>query len=69
MPLKGYEEASKFDKTINSLLAGEPLSSVNAKEYIRLARCLRTSADILEGAATPHMEKWVLEGMPPNGEL
>ena len=52
--MDGYAEAMKIDTQLNKLLMENSINRHNAREWLKLARTITTSAEILEEEA---MEK------------
>jgi hypothetical protein len=49
--MKGYEEAEKIDLQINELLDREPMTEENALEWLKLARTIKTTCEVLQEVA------------------
>lgn len=43
----GYHEASKLDRLTNKLLENEPITKDNVLEWMKYARTVRTTMDII----------------------
>lgn len=51
----GYEKAMEIDKSVNESLEADPITPANAREWLKFARTLKTTADILERMAWNNM--------------
>lgn len=45
--IKGYEEAAKADKLTNKMLKDNPINGKNVMEWMKYARTIKTTMDII----------------------